>query len=156
MWLTRLVTVCATLSCVAIVQTLPAWGRTQDDRLSTVRTLACTFTVMARGTWTQNGPEAAIDESTLSFRVESIDTEDASAEVLGPFGSSPVVAQARGDNLHFVQVLGTGPLYTTTVFNRETTAGKFMAVHTRHEYLDVTLIGVTSRPEQYYGECEER
>ena len=28
-----------------------------------------------------------------------------------------------------------------------------MAVHTRHEYTDVLLIGFTSRPEQYYGDC---
>jgi len=27
-------------------------------------------------------------------------------------------------------------------------------VHTRHEYTEVRLPGFTSRPEQYYGECE--
>ena len=47
-----------------------------------------------------------------------------------------------------------GALFTTTVFNWETRDGKLMAVHTRHEYTDVSEPGLTLRPEQYYGECE--
>ena len=31
--------------------------------------------------------------------------------------------------------------------------GRWLAVHTRHEYTDVSLPGYTSRPEQYYGSC---
>jgi len=31
--------------------------------------------------------------------------------------------------------------------------GKLRAVHTRHEYTEVSLPGFTSRPEQYYGDC---
>ncbi len=34
--------------------------------------------------------------------------------------------------------------------------GKLKAVHTRHEYTEVSLPGYTSRPEQYYGECDAR
>jgi hypothetical protein len=40
------------------------------------------------------------------------------------------------------------------VFDKENTPGKYKAVHTRHEYTEVSLPGFTSRPEQYYGECE--
>jgi len=29
-------------------------------------------------------------------------------------------------------------------------------VHARHEYTEVSLPGYTSRPEQYYGECEAK
>jgi hypothetical protein len=28
-----------------------------------------------------------------------------------------------------------------------------MAVHTRHEYTDISLPGFTSRPEMYIGDC---
>jgi hypothetical protein len=28
-----------------------------------------------------------------------------------------------------------------------------MAVHTRHEYTDTRLVGFTSRPELYIGDC---
>ena len=156
MWLPRQVAAWAALGCIASVQAPLAENRVQEDRLRTVRTLACTFTVMAKGTWTGDRPDAAFESSTLAFRFESINTDEASADVLGRFGSAPVVAQATGDYLHFIQVLAEGPLYSTTVFNRETTGGRLLAVHSRHEYQAVERRGFTSRPEQYYGDCEER
>jgi hypothetical protein len=52
-----------------------------------------------------------------------------------------------------MQMHDVGPLYTTTVVARETTEGRLMAVHTRHEYTDVRLPGYTSRPEMYLGDC---
>lgn len=155
-WLRRQVSAWAALGCVLSAQAPLAERRTQEDRLRTVRTLACTFTVMAKGSWTNDGPAPEIESSTLAFRFESINTDEASADVLGRFGSSPVVAQASGDYLHFIQVLDEGPLYSTTVFNRETPDGRLLAVHSRHEHRDMALIGVTSSPEQYYGDCEER
>jgi hypothetical protein len=156
MWLPRQAAACAALGCVLSVQAPFAESRAQDNRFETVRTLACTFAVASRGAWSQDGPEAAIEASTLAFRFESINTDEASAEVLGRFGASPVVAQAAGDYLHFVQVLAEGPLYSTTVFNRETPGGRLLAVHSRHEHRDTALIGFTSSPEQYYGDCEVR
>ena len=156
MWLPRQVAAWAALGCLLSAPAPVAGSRAQADRLRAVRTLACTFTVMAKGTWTNDRPGAALDSSTLAFRFESIDTDEASADVLGRFGSSPVVVRASGDYLHFIQVLAEGPLHSTTVFNRETTGGKLLAVHSRHEYRDVELRGFTSRPEQYYGDCEER
>ena len=134
-------------------QSALAGGTGQNDRLAAVNNLACTFDVIATGTWADGKPEASLDTSTLSFRFESIDTQEATAEVIGPFGPSHIITRLTGDYLHFVQMFNAGPLYTTTVFNRETLDGKLMAVHTRHEYTDVSLIGFTSRPEQYYGEC---
>ena len=50
--------------------------------------------------------------------------------------------------------LAYGYIPPTTVLDRETTDGKLMAVHTRHEYTNTSLPSYTSRPEQYYGECE--
>ena len=125
----------------------------QGDRLAAARSLACSFTLMAAGTWTDGAPAAGLDAATLSFRFEAIDTQEATAEVIGPFGPSHIITRRTGDYLHFLQMFGSGPLYTTTVFDRETVDGKLMAVHTRHEYTDVALIGFTSRPEQYYGDC---
>ena len=57
-------------------------------------------------------------------------------------------------NLHLLWIGSEGAVYLTTVFDRETKGGKLRAVHTRHEYTDISLPGYTSRPEQYYGECE--
>ena len=76
----------AALGCLLSVQTPVLEVRAQEDRLRTVRTLACTFTVTARGDWTDDAAEGAIEGSTLAFRFESIDTDQASADVLGRFG----------------------------------------------------------------------
>jgi hypothetical protein len=53
-----------------------------------------------------------------------------------------------------VQVLKTGPIYATTVFDAESRDGKLKAVHSRHELTEAVVPGFTSSPEQYYGECE--
>ena len=139
--------------CCAGFQPAPAAGA-QGAGLADVRSLDCTFTLIAVGTWTDEGaPEAQVDASELAFRFEDVDTQEATAEVIGPFGPSHIITRHSGDYLHFLQMFSAGPLYSTTVFDRETVDGKLMAVHTRHEYTDVSLIGFTSRPEQYYGDC---
>ena len=124
-----------------------------QGRLADTTSLDCTFTVIATGTWTDGEAEASLHASTFSIRFESIDTDGATADVVGPYGASNIIVRQTGDYLHLLQMFMVGPLYTTTVIDRETTDGKLMAVHTRHEYTDTSLPGFTSRPEQYYGEC---
>ncbi len=126
---------------------------TGQDRLAAAKSVTCTFSVMATGTWMGGDAEADLDVSTLSLQFESIDTDGATAEIVGPYGQAHIITRLTRDYLHFVQMFTGGPLYTTTIINRETRDGKLMAVHTRHEYTDVRLAGFTSRPEQYYGEC---
>ena len=128
-------------------------GGGRGDGLADATSLDCTFTLIATGTWTDGAPEAEVDASELSFRFEAIDTQEATAEVIGPFGPSHIITRLSGDYLHFLQMFSAGPLYSTTIIDRETVDGRLMAVHTRHEYTDVSLIGFTSRPEQYYGDC---
>ena len=67
---------------------------------------------------------------------------------------SEIIVRSAGGYLNFIQSFRTGPLYTTTVFEKETPDGKLKAVHSRHEYFTVPVPGSTSSPEQYYGECE--
>ena len=83
-----------------------------------------------------------------------IDTDASTADAVGRFGPSHIITRLSGDYLHFMQLFNAGPLYVTTIIDRETSGGKLLAVHTRHEYTDVRLTGHTSRPEHYYGECE--
>ncbi len=138
----------------AFVASLSAANGTAQGRLVDTTSLVCTFSDIATGTWTDGAAEARLDGSTFSIRFEEIDTDVATAEVVGPYGASSIIVRQTGDYLHLVQMFMVGPLYTTTVIDRETTDGKLMAVHTRHEYTDTSLPGFTSRPEQYYGECE--
>jgi len=129
----------------------------QTNNLATAENLSCVFPVMAKGTWDTNGPPSVIvEETSVSFQFEKINTHEATAEIIGPFGPAQIITRLTGDYLHFVQLFHSGPLYTTTVFDRQTPEGAFLSVHTRHEFTDVSLVGFTSRPEQYYGECSLR
>ena len=118
-----------------------------------VTALDCSFTVIATADWTEGAAEAGVDSSTLSLRFEEIDADGATAAIVGPYGASHIIVRQTGDYLHLVQMFTVGPLYTTTVIDRETADGRLMAVHTRHEYTDTRLVGFTSRPEQYVGDC---
>ena len=115
--------------------------------------LDCTFTVIATADWSEGEADASVEPSTLSLRFEEIDADGATAAIVGPYGASHIIVRQTGDYLHLVQMFTVGPLYTTTVIDRETADGRLMAVHTRHEYTDTRLVGFTSRPEQYIGDC---
>ena len=136
-----------------IMSLVPAGEASAQDRLLNATGLDCAFSTISTGGWADSEAGAEVAPSTLSLRFEEIDTDGASAEIVGPYGASQIIVRQTGDYLHLVQMFTVGPLYSTTVIDRETKDGRFMAVHTRHEYTDTQLIGFTSRPEQYYGDC---
>lgn len=132
-------------------------GLAGQGKLADAKSLRCTFQMSASGTWAKSGPpQAAVKPATLVLLFENIDTDEGTARLR--FGSvgNDVVAKLSGGYLHFMQSFRSGPLYTTTVFDKQTSAGKFKAVHSRHEYFTIPVPGATSNPEQYYGECEVR
>ena len=136
-----------------LMSLVPAASARAQNRLLNTTGLDCAFSRMSTGGWTDGDAGAEVTPSTLSLRFEEIDTDGATAEIVGPYGASQIIVRQTGDYLHLVQMFTVGPLYTTTVIDRETADGRFMAVHTRHEYTDTRLVGFTSRPEQYYGDC---
>jgi hypothetical protein len=125
-----------------------------QGRLSTVKALRCTFARNATGSWSKTGAATAVVKpSTLVLRFDAINFDDGTAQLRTGKMANEVVAKIAEGYVHFMQVFRTGPLYTTTVFDKDAT-GKLKAVHSRHEYFAVPLAGSTSSPEQYYGECE--
>jgi hypothetical protein len=122
-------------------------------RLSKVTQLTCQFPTMATGTWKGGVPEAATKPAKLAVAFTSIDTQDGTAEVVGDAGKAHITVRLVGAYLHLMHMDPYGAMYVTTVMATETRGGKLQAVHTRHEYTPVSLPGLTSRPEQYYGEC---
>jgi hypothetical protein len=123
--------------------------------LAAAKTITCVFPAVATGTWAKGGePEATIKPAKLMLRFETINTDQGTARLVEEFGISDIVVAPAAGALHFIQVFRDGPIYVTTVFDHESRAGKQKAVQTRHEYTTVSLPGFTSRPEQYYGECE--
>ena len=91
----------------------------------------------------------------LENRARNFADENQWDQAVGAYGAMHIVVRYSASTLHLIQMAGTsGALYVTTVFQKETSPGKRLAVHSRHEYTAVSLPGFTSRPEQYYGECE--
>ena len=123
------------------------------DKLVAAKTVTCVFTVYATGTWQNGEAEGALKTGKLSVQFTEINTDEGSARMVGGFGTYDIIVRLAPGALHFIQAFRDGPLYTTTIFDKESRDGKLKAVHTRHEYADVALPGFTSKPEQYYGEC---
>jgi hypothetical protein len=126
-----------------------------QSRLSTAHTLRCTFPILANGTWKPDGaPQGTITSAKLVLIFDEINIDEGTARLRSGSSGAEIAVKFVGGYLNFMQAFRTGPLYTTTVFDKETTAGRFKAVHSRHEYFSTPLPGATSNPEQYYGECE--
>jgi len=141
------------------IPTLHAQAPGQNS-LADVKALKCTFTLMSVGTWNKDVPSAEVTPAKLSIQFDAIDTQDGTANVVdvsaADAGAPHITVRLLGSNLHFLAMNVSGAVYLTTVFaDRESQAGgRFKAVHTRHEFTPVRLTGWTSRPEQYYGQCE--
>ena len=136
-----------------------------QGRLAAAKSLTCSFPVIASGTWTNGDTEARVGPSRLTLSFGSIDASAAATvidaglpitevDAVEPYGPSHLITRFTGGYLHLIQMFTTGALFTTTVIDSATRDGKLMAVHTRHVYAEVADPAVTSRPEQYYGECE--
>lgn len=129
--------------------------------LTDVKRLKCAFTQKALGTWDKAlAPAIEMLPAKLSILFDAIDTQDGTADVkdvTAPDAGAPhITVRVLANNLHFLAMNISGSVYLTTVFaDREShTTGNFKAVHTRHEFTPTRLTGWTSRPEQYYGQCE--
>src|SRR5260370_42576526 len=62
-------------------------------RLEAAKSLSCVFPTYATGTWNNDGPRAAVKATKLSLRVEGIDTQDGTAQIVGILGPSYAVAR---------------------------------------------------------------
>jgi hypothetical protein len=142
------------LQILTIAGVLPLTAFGQDSKLASVKTLQCTFPLITTGTWKNGKAEAAVKPATLTLKFVSINTDEGSAQLDGGSGTYDIIVRYASGYLNFIQSFRDGPVYTTTVFQKETTGGKLKAVHSRHELFDFALPGFTSSPEQYYGECE--
>ncbi len=150
-FLTLLVTTVAVLS----PSTPSDAAQPRISPLAVATHLKCAFSVMTTGTWSRDG-DAAVETRKTDFTLEyqSIDVAGGSAEAVGLTGNFFITVRFISGSLHLLAIGDAGPAYLTTIFNRPGHPGKFKAVHTRHEFTDVSMPGFTSRPEQYIGECE--
>jgi hypothetical protein len=124
-----------------------------SQRLAKIERLTCTFTAMGVGDWKAGDALVATRAAKLAVAFNAIDTQDGTAEAVGDAGKAHITVRLVGSYLHLMQMDPYGAMYLTTVFDRETKAGRLQAAHSRHEYTPVSLPGLTSRPEQYVGDC---
>lgn len=125
--------------------------------LSMVKSLKCKFPVYSVGSWKNGTPAGEIRQGQeFSIDIDEIDTDSGTARVTGTTGPTHVTALLTFSSLHFMERTVTGTLTITTVFASELAARKFRAVHSRHDYLPMSLPGYVSEPSvsQNYGECE--
>jgi hypothetical protein len=146
-----------TLLFTCLLTVVPAMAFAQSGalqkRLAAATSLNCTFSQLATGTWRAGAPGADVKPATLTLTFTKINVDEGTADAESKFGGSYLVVRLVNEYLHLTQMHLAGPLYTTTVIAKETKDGRLMAVHTRHEYTDISLPGFTSRPEMYIGDC---
>ena len=130
-----------------------AQNRALQEQLRSATRIDCSFTQIATGDWADEGTEFSAEPAEFSAAFFDIDVESGTAEAEGRFGASYIIVRLAEGYLHFMQSLNSGPLYLTTVFAQPSGDGRLKAVHTRHEFTQVSLPGFTSRPEMYLGDC---
>ena len=145
--------VIAALLTASMPQAVPAQSRALQEALQNAARVDCRFTSIATGNWVQNEPEFSAEPVDFAIGFFDIDVESGTAEAEGRFGDSYIILRYAEGYLHFMQTLSAGPIYLTTILAQPTSDGRLKAVHTRHEYTQVSLPGFTSRPEMYLGDC---
>jgi len=129
--------------------------RSLQQRLESASTINCEYTSMATGDWVKGAPVLETKDAALSVSFLNVDTQEATADIDREAGGAYyIVVRYVGDYLPLMQVKNEGPIYTTTVYANEVRPGRFMSMHSRHEFTRFSLPGYTSRPELYIGDCE--
>lgn len=130
---------------------------TEKNPLALVKSFKCSFPVYSVGAWKTGEPQAQIKQADqFTLTIDDIDTDSGSGRVTGTAGPVEVTALLTVSSLHFMERSVTGTLNITTIFVSDGGVKKFRAVHSRHDYLPMSIPGFTSEPTvtQNYGTCE--
>jgi hypothetical protein len=143
---------------VGLARSAPAQRRNRpaptNVQLELVRSLNCTFTVSATGSWMGSDPQVDVkkDVTDVTIAFKNIDSVDGTAERVAAKGDqeAEVTVKLMGSNLHILDITRNG-VAITTVFSAESENGKLQAVHSRM----MLAPNATTEPvaAQYYGDC---
>ena len=104
-----------------LLSRIPGSGRSgRQPALATVKSVNCTFPVVATGTWKNGKPEAAVKPASLTLKFDPVNVDEGTAVLLandgGTASKSDILVRLSKGTLHFVQMFTDGPLYATTIF----------------------------------------
>jgi hypothetical protein len=106
-----------------------------NDTLATAKALRCVFSLVATGAWNNGAAQAKLTQTELRMVFTSINIDEGTAESLGQFGRSDIIARLSSRALHLIESFREGPVYMTTVFNSESRPGKLESgAHTARVY----------------------
>jgi len=143
-------TVFLSIAFILVVLPLPA----NAQALAKVTSVRCKFSLMAISSLRNEPPTAEIKPSDLELVFDAINADEGTAQLKSNIGAYDIIVRYAQGYLNFIQSYREGKVYVTTILEQKTKTGKFKAMHSRHEFTVVALPGITSSPEQYYGECE--
>src|SRR3954464_14085541 len=151
--------VLAVLTTAFILGGMPPASAQSTDKnpLAQIKSFKCSFPVYTVGAWKTGVPQAQIKQADqFTLTIDEIDTDSGSGRVTGTAGPVEVTALLTVSSLHFMERSVTGTLNVTTIFSGAEGAKTFRAVHTRHDYLPLSLPGFVSDPSvsQHYGICD--
>src|SRR5258708_4915267 len=109
MSINRMLAVAAIAGAVLFV---PCSSTAQDDlkgKLATVKSVKCTFPLMAVGTWGSKEPEAKVKPSTLILEFEGINADEGTAQLKSNYGQYDITVRYAEGYLHFIQSFLNGP-----------------------------------------------
>lgn len=129
-----------------------ALAQAPQTSLAAVRTLQCSLTQQSLVTWRAGEPGAEIKPIQMALRYEDVDADSGTARFVGSAGRSDVAVRFVRDSLTFIHSGNDGSVALTSVA-RATSNGRWLAVHTRHEFSDTSSDGVTVGPGQFSGTC---
>ena len=146
------------LACVALAGAVAPSAQTTDKNpLAGVKSLKCKFPVYTVGAWKNGESQAQVKQAQeFSLEFDQINTDDGDARVTGTAGATHITALLTLSSLHFMERSVLGTLNITTVFSGDVNAKRLRAVHSRHDYLPMSLPGYVSEPtvSQNYGYCD--
>ncbi len=137
----------ALASALSLTSGVGARAEDADDNVP--KAFKCSFTSGA--SWSYDaGTFQSKPPNPLSFSIQDLDPEKPSATPkTEPEGNSGKLSVVRAINAnHFLEVVNEGFLNLTTIYDKDATAGKYPAVHSRH-------FGLLGQPVfgQYTGFC---
>jgi hypothetical protein len=124
-----------------------------QEKLANATGLDCSFSEQATGRWSDGKPRPVLGPAQLKVTFTNVNIDEGTAQTPGDYGASYIVVKYSWLYLNLIQQLRDGPMYTTTVFATEASAGRFAAVHVRLEYASARLAGAASEPAMYFGSC---